>query len=395
MSLGALIFALAMLVDNAIVVVEGTLVRVQRGKDAAEASRAVVKQTARPLLGGTIVGILVFSPIGFSPDNTGEYAGNLFWTIGVALLFSWLVAIWLTPHFCTVLLKRGNADAQQTENAILRGYRDLLALAIRAHWLTIAVVVALFASAVAQFSAVPSGFFPPSTRDQFVIDYVLPQGADITRTQADLREIADYARGREGVTGTNTVIGGGHLRFMVIYESETSNSACGQILVDAEDYTVIDGLRIKLQAFFDDAYPESNTKVWKIVLGPGGGSKVEARFFGSDQRCCVRWTFSARLSSSAIPSVRTMQGTSAVLFIRFCLTRSSSARNRRPPAGIVYMPVSAPTSSSTGRTVMELSSVRRTRPFAGRMAFGAHIGLLDRCAGAPHPRPVPRSTRRP
>lgn len=78
MSLGALIFALAMLVDNAIVVVEGTLVRVQRGKDAAEASRAVVKQTARPLLGGTIVGILVFSPIGFSPDNTGEYAGSLF-----------------------------------------------------------------------------------------------------------------------------------------------------------------------------------------------------------------------------------------------------------------------------------------------------------------------------
>ncbi|WP_299862165.1 efflux RND transporter permease subunit [uncultured Hoeflea sp.] len=281
-SLGALIIALGMLVDNAIVVVEGTLVRVQRGEDAAEASRAVVKQTAWPLLGGTIVGILAFSPIGFSPDNTGEYAGSLFWTIGIALLFSWLVAIWLTPYFCTVLLKRGNADAQQTENAILRGYRDLLGLAIRARWLTITIVVALFASAVALFSAVPSGFFPPSTRDQFVIDYFLPQGADINRTQADLREIADYARGLEGVTGTNTVIGGGHLRFMLIYESENSNSAYGQILVDVEDYTVIDGLRIKLQAFIDDAYPESNTKVWKFVLGPGGGSKVEARFFGSD-----------------------------------------------------------------------------------------------------------------
>lgn len=281
-SLGALIIALGMLVDNAIVVVEGTLVRVQRGEDAAKASRAVVKQTTWPLLGGTLVGILAFSPIGFSPDNTGEYAGSLFWTIGIALLFSWLVAIWLTPYFCTVLLKQGNADTEQKENAILKGYRRLLALAIRVKWMTVAIVVALFASAIVMFSAVPAGFFPSSTRDQFVIDYFLPQGADITRTEADMREIAEYARDLEGVTGTNTVIGGGHLRFMLIYESEGSNSAYGQILVDVEDYTVIDGLRTNLQTFIDDTYPESNAKVWKFVLGPGGGSKIEARFFGSD-----------------------------------------------------------------------------------------------------------------
>ncbi len=283
-SLGALIIALGMLVDNAIVVVEGTLVRVQRGEDATEASRAVVKQTTWPLLGGTIVGILAFSPIGFSPDNTGEYAGSLFWTIGIALLFSWLVAIWLTPYFCTVLLKKGNVDAKSKENAILEGYRGLLALAIRIRWLTIGAVVVLFASAIVMFSAVPPGFFPSSTRDQFVIDYFLPEGADITNTAADMREIAEYARGLEGVTGTNTVIGGGHLRFMLIYESENSNSAYGQILVDVEDYTVIDELRTNLQTFIDDTYPEANAKVWKFVLGPGGGSKVEARFFGSDPK---------------------------------------------------------------------------------------------------------------
>ncbi|WP_299143966.1 efflux RND transporter permease subunit [uncultured Tateyamaria sp.] len=281
-SLGALIIALGMLVDNAIVVVEGTLVRVQQGEDAAEASRAVVKQTTWPLLGGTIVGILAFSPIGFSPDNTGEYAGSLFWTIGIALLFSWLVAIWLTPYFCTLLLKKGKADAAPRENALLGGYRRLLALAIRLRWLTVGGAVALFVSAIAMFSAVPPGFFPSSTRDQFVIDYFLPQGADITHTEEHLLEIAAYARGLEGVTGTNTVIGGGHLRFMLIYESENSNSAYGQVLVDVEDYTVIDGLRVDLQNFIDNTYPESNTKVWKFVLGPGGGSKVEARFFGSD-----------------------------------------------------------------------------------------------------------------
>ncbi|WP_299281380.1 efflux RND transporter permease subunit [uncultured Tateyamaria sp.] len=281
-SLGALIIALGMLVDNAIVVVEGTLVRVQRGEDAAKASRAIVKQTMWPLLGGTVVGTLAFSPIGFSPDNTGEYAGSLFWTIGIALLFSWLVAIWLTPYYCTVLLKQGQADAEPKENAFLNVYRAFLALAIKVRWITVGITVALFVSAIAMFGAVPAGFFPSSTRDQFVIDYFLPQGADIANTQADLTEIAEYARGLEGVTGTNTVVGGGHLRFMLIYEAEGGNPAYGQILVDVEDYTIIDGLRTDLQAYIDEAYPESNTKVWKFVLGPGGGSKLEARFFGPE-----------------------------------------------------------------------------------------------------------------
>ena len=281
-SLGALIIALGMLVDNAIVVVEGTLVRVQRGEEAGPASRAVVKQTMWPLLGGTIVGILAFSPIGFSPDNTGEYAGSLFWTIGIALLFSWLIAIWLTPYYCSVLLKRGKAKEDGKENALLKAYRSLLALAIKVRWITVAITVALFLSAIALFSSIPAGFFPSSTREQFVIDYFLPQGTDIIRTQADLKEIAEHARGLEGVTGTNTVVGGGHLRFMLIYEAEGGNAAYGQVLVDVEDYAIIDGLRKDLQAHIDETYPEANAKVWTFVLGPGSGSKVEARFFGSD-----------------------------------------------------------------------------------------------------------------
>ncbi|WP_420010918.1 efflux RND transporter permease subunit, partial [Tateyamaria sp.] len=281
-SLGALIIALGMLVDNAIVVVEGTLVRVQRGEDAGDAARAVVKQTTWPLLGGTLVGILAFSPIGFSPDNTGEYAGSLFWTIGIALLFSWLVAIWLTPYYCSVLLKNTKVTTDSKEGAVLTLYRTILALAIRIRWVTVAVVVALFVSAIAIFGAVPPGFFPSSTRAQFVIDYNLPQGTDIARTEADMQRIAEYARGLEGVTGTNTVVGAGHLRFMLIYESENQNPAYGQILVDVENFRIIDDLRTDLQAHINEAFPDANAKVWKFVLGPGSGSKVEARFFGSD-----------------------------------------------------------------------------------------------------------------
>ncbi|WP_298970993.1 efflux RND transporter permease subunit [uncultured Roseobacter sp.] len=280
-SLGALIIALGMLVDNAIVVVEGTLVRVQKGENAAEAAQKIVAQTKWPLLGGTVVGFLAFSPVGFSPDNTGEYAGSLFWTIAIALLFSWLVAIWLTPYFCTLLLKPGKAE-EKPENGLMRGYRGILAKAIRLRYATIAVVVALFASAIASFSLVPPGFFPSSTRAQFVIDYFLPQGTDIAQTEADLLEIDAHVRGLENVTGTNMAVGSGHLRFMLIYESEDQNAAYGQILVDVADFRHIDALQSELQSYIDEAYPEATAKVWKFVLGPGGGSKIEAQFSGPD-----------------------------------------------------------------------------------------------------------------
>ncbi|WP_319546276.1 efflux RND transporter permease subunit [Ruegeria conchae] len=280
-SLGALIIALGMLVDNAIVVVEGTLVRVQRGEATSDAAISVVNQTKWPLLGGTVVGLLAFSPIGFSPDNTGEYAGSLFWTISISLLFSWLVAIWLTPYFCTLLL-RPTSEQPPTENSILRAYRSVLAYAIRFRYITVGLVFALFLSAVAGFALVPPGFFPNSTRAQFVVDYFLPEGTDIQKTSQDMREIEAHILGLPGVTSTNLSVGSGHLRFMLVYDSEDQNPAYGQILVDVEDYRQIDALQPEIQSWINQNYADSYAKVWKFVLGPGGGSKIEAEFSGPD-----------------------------------------------------------------------------------------------------------------
>lgn len=280
-SLGALIIALGMLVDNAIVVVEGTLVRVQNGESPAEASQSIVAQTKWPLLGGTVVGFLAFSPIGFSPDNTGEYAGSLFWTIMIALLFSWLIAIWLTPYFCTLILKPGQSK-DKGENALLRGYRKFLKLAIRVRFVTIAIIVALFASALAMFSQVPPGFFPASTRAQFVVDYFLPNGTDIAETQADLLEIDKHVRTLDGVTGTNLAVGDGHLRFMLTYESEDASPSYGQLLVDVENFNQIEDLKAELQSWINAEFPDASAKVWKFLLGPSGGSKIEVRFAGPD-----------------------------------------------------------------------------------------------------------------
>lgn len=293
-SLGALIIALGMLVDNAIVVVEGTLVRVQNGETPATASMAVVNQTKWPLLGGTVVGFLAFSPIGFSPDNTGEYAGSLFWTIAIALLFSWLVAIWLTPYFCTLILKEGKVEAK-AENFILRGYRRLLALAINVRIITIVIVLALFGSALAMFGQVPAGFFPSSTRNQFVVDYFLPLGTDIAQTKEDLLRVEEFARTLDGVTGTNLSVGGGHTRFMLTYESEDASPSYGQVLVDVETYQQIDALRTQVQDWINVEFPNSAAKVWKFVLGPGGGSKIEARFSGPDASVLRKLSEEAKL----------------------------------------------------------------------------------------------------
>ena len=288
-SLGALIIALGMLVDNAIVVVEGTLVRVQRGESAASASMAVVKQTTMPLLGGTVVGFLAFSPIGFSPDNTGEYAGSLFWTVAIALLLSWLIAIWLTPYYCTLLLRpsknqdqQSEEDGEKKESVLLGFYRSILGFALHNRWKTIALVLVLFGSSLAASSYMTVGFFPASTRAQFVIDYFLPEGTDIGRTDKELAEIDDWVQQLDGVSSTNRVIGQGHPRFMLIYESQDANPSYGQILVDVEDYRVIDGLLTDIRKHIESNYLDASTKVWKFILGPGGGSKIEAEFTGPD-----------------------------------------------------------------------------------------------------------------
>ncbi|MGI9478254.1 MAG: efflux RND transporter permease subunit, partial [Hyphomicrobiaceae bacterium] len=285
-SLGALIIALGMLVDNAIVVVEGTLVRVQKGERTAAATIDVVDKTKWPLLGGTIVGFLAFSAIGFSPDNTGEYAGSLFWTVLISLLFSWLVAIWLTPYYCTLVLSpaAGTADRREgpNENVMLRQYRSLLGWALHNRWKTIGVTIALFVSSIFAFNFVSEGFFPASTRAQFVVDYDLPEGSNVESTTSDIAEIAKWIRTLDGVTGTNSVVGEGHLRFMLTYTAESPSPSYGQVLVDVNDWRAIAPLLTKIQNQIDNNYPNAYSKVWQFILGPGGGSIIEAEFTGPD-----------------------------------------------------------------------------------------------------------------
>lgn len=283
-SLGALIIALGMLVDNAIVVTEGILVRIQAGDDRVESAKSVVKSTTMPLLGGTAVGALAFGAIGLSPDNTGEYAGSLFWVITYSLLLSWLFAITLTPFLCVYLLKapKGTASESAYDNWFFRSYRRILRTCIQYRGVTALVLMILLVLAVVGFGLVPSGFFPESTRPQFVVDFWLPQGSHIDAVRDELESLAGWVRGQEGVTGVTSIVGQGALRFMLTYNPESPNASYGQLLVDVQDYRSIPGLVDRIQTEINDSYPDAQGKAWKFVLGPGGGSKIETAFRGPD-----------------------------------------------------------------------------------------------------------------
>ncbi|MEM7016117.1 MAG: efflux RND transporter permease subunit [Pseudomonadota bacterium] len=285
-SLGALIIALGMMVDNAIVVTEGILVGVQKGRKKLEIAKEIVDQTKWPLLGGTLVGIIAFAPIGFAPGSTAEYTGHLFWVILISLMFSWFFALTLTPLFCFWLFKEttDTTATEKPEGAFFRTYKGLMHHALNIRWLMVGVVIGLFTASVWGFQFVKSGFFPASTTPQMVIDYWLPQGTSIARTQADMKQIEAFVSKQTGVTDVQTLIGGGGLRYMLVYSPESTNSAYGQLLLRLEDYRQADVLIPLIQKHIDETYPDAQAKAWRFVLGPGGGSKIEALFKGPDPK---------------------------------------------------------------------------------------------------------------
>ena len=283
-SLGALIIALGMLVDNAIVIVDGMLIRFQQGMDRRKAALDVVKQTAWPLLGATIIAVLAFAAIGTSQDKTGEYTRSLFTVIMISLLLSWVTAVTVTPLLGTMFLKTpaGEPGTDPYDTPFYRRFGGFLRACIRVRWATIAVVLLVFGSAVYGFGHVKQSFFPNSTRPQFMVDYWLPQGTSIERSEADAARVEEYLLGLDGVTHVASVIGAGAPRFLLTYTPEKLNSAYTQFLVEVDDAKKIDSLSDEIQDHLTENYEDAQPQVRKFILGPGEPGKIQAKFFGPD-----------------------------------------------------------------------------------------------------------------
>jgi multidrug efflux pump subunit AcrB len=283
-SLGALVIALGMLVDNAIVVAEGMLVRMDSGMKATQAAGEAVGKTIWALLGGTVIGILAFSAIGLSPDNTGEFASSLFYVILISLSLSWITAISTTPLLCALLLKPDPAasDRDPYGGALFKVYRGIVGAAINHRWVTLAGVVGLFVLAVIGFGNVKSGFFPDSSTPIFFVDVWEPEGADVRITRDDTLRVSEFIRQQPGVVQTTSVIGGPHQRFTLVYDSREPAGVYAQIIVRTESREQIPAITAATAKFMREELPWTDPIIKALRIGPGRDAKIEARFSGPE-----------------------------------------------------------------------------------------------------------------
>jgi multidrug efflux pump subunit AcrB len=285
-SLGALIIALCMLTDNAIIVIEGCKVGIERGENKLEVVRKVVAQNQWPLFGATAIGILAFAAIGVSEDASGEVANSLFWVILISLTLSWVSSVTVTPLLSYLVFKPvadgASASKDPYDSLPFRLYRSALEWALKFRWAVVAICVVSLIAALYGFTWVRQSFFPNPDRPQFMVDVHLPAGTHIRETEAFAGDVQRFVQKLPGVTHVTSFIGGGGLRFLLTYSPERENRAFVQLLVDVDDWRKIEGLIADVQKHLDEQHPGANAVAKKFLLGPGDGGRIQARFQGPE-----------------------------------------------------------------------------------------------------------------
>ncbi|HFP9333420.1 TPA: efflux RND transporter permease subunit [Raoultella planticola] len=287
-SLGALIIALSMLVDNAIVIVEGVLIARQQGSTLLTAINYVIRRSALPLLGATVIAILAFAPIGLSQDSTGEYCKSLFQVLLISLMLSWFSALTITPVLIKWWLFKGAASpapAAETDpyrGRFYRSYQRILNALLRQKTVTLVVMAALLAGAVWGFGSVRQNFFPSSNTPIFFVDLWLPYGTDIAATEKMASDIETAINGQPGVVTTVATVGQGSMRFILTYSGQRQYSNYAQIMVRMDDRRSIDALTRHVDAYIARHYPQVNASSKRVMFGPSGDSAIEVRIKGPD-----------------------------------------------------------------------------------------------------------------
>ena len=314
-SLGALIIALGMLVDNAIVVTEGILIAMKRGLNKREAAAQVVSQNMWPLLGATVIAIIAFAPIGLSSDATGEFAGSLFWVLFVSLLLSWITAITLTPFFATLLFKDdAKADSSELKDSedIYKGvifdvFSGILGFALRWRVLTVVTMVGLLVSAVIAFGQVKQAFFPPSTTPMFLVDVWHKAGTDIRVNAEKMGIIEAHMLEQEGVEEVTTTVGQGLPRFMLTYKTEKSYPTYAQLVIRMQDGESLEAQLPKLRDYMETEHGEMFYKIKRLEIGPSTDAKIEARFSGPDPQVLRQLASEAKRVLESDPGARNIR----------------------------------------------------------------------------------------
>ncbi|SDX50111.1 efflux RND transporter permease subunit [Nitrosomonas halophila] len=287
-TLGALIIALGLLVDDAIIAIEMMIVKMEEGWDRVRAAGYAWNITAAPMLFGTLVTVAGFVPIGFAQSGVGEYAGNIFWVLAFALILSWLVAVTFTPYLGVKLLPDFKVHAHANESLYAtRPYRWLRALitaCVRHRKTVVATTVVLLGLSIAGMALlVQKQFFPGSDRPEVLVDIYLPQGSAIGATDATARKIEAILAAMPEVKTLSSFIGAGAPRFFISANPELPNPAFAKIIAIGEDADARDQIMAQLQRHIDAGeFPEARVRVTQLLFGPPVIWPVSFRIIGPD-----------------------------------------------------------------------------------------------------------------
>ncbi len=283
-SLASLIVAMGMLVDNAIVIVDGILVDLKRGVRKPEALTNIGKKTAMPLLGATLIAILAFFPIFMSPDTVGEYVRDLFIVLAVSLLLSWVLALTQIPMHADRYLKVKETNV--TEGDVYNGrlyqwFRGFLSYMLYHKKLAVGVVVLLLGLSIWGFKYIPQGFFPDLSYTQLYIEYKLPEGVTLEAVKEDIGSIEDYLMTREDVTHVTSSFGGTPSRYNLVRSIALPAMSYGELIVDFTDADALKAAIPGLQQYLTDNYPNAYVRIKRYNL-MYEDFPVELMFMGPD-----------------------------------------------------------------------------------------------------------------
>ena len=284
-SLGALIIALGMLVDNAIVVAEGVLVGIQTGEDKVKAAEETVSKNSAALLGATIVAILAFAAIGLSQDSTGEYCRTLFYVVALSLMLSWVLAVTITPVLAIMFLKAPKGNIDPYCGKFYNIYRQTLIFCIKFRWKMLVTMCILLALSMWGFGFVKKSFFPTSESDKIMFDIWNPEGTYILKTSKDIEKVEEFLKKQPEVKQITSFIGRGAQRFILNYNIEDGNTAYGQLIVEVTPDDLkkkIASLSTKIRKFVSNNLLDSMLRVKKFEKGSGNDKKIELRIKGHD-----------------------------------------------------------------------------------------------------------------
>ena len=281
-SLGALIIALSLLVDDAMTTIDVMESRLAAGDAKEEAATYAYRSLAAPMLTGSFITAAGFVPIGFARSSAGEYTFSIFVVVGLTLVLSWLVAVLFAPLLGVWMLKKPEGPVSTEPGRLMRGFRALLVAAMRARWLTIGLTLAAFVAAILASPLVPRQFFPSSDRPELLVDVSLPQNASIyaTRDAADrldaaLKDDPDVAR-------WSSYIGRGAIRFYLPLDVQLPNDFFTQSVVIAKHVEARNRLQARLEKLLAEEFPAAVSRVAPLELGPPVGWPVQYRVSGPD-----------------------------------------------------------------------------------------------------------------